>query len=731
MTISVWRYSHLALAVSSFLFIALASFTGIILSFQPITEKVNPYKTRHFDQLNLAQVLPVLTENYTDISEVTIDANHFVLVKGTGKNGKSGHYYVNPETGKSLAEASQKNEFFQWVTTLHRSLFLHETGRFFVGLTSFLLLLIAISGTILIVQRQRSFKRFFAKIARDNFAQYYHVVLGRLLLIPILIVALSGTFLSLKRFEIIKEQKITHQVDFDTLRSKPQIKLTDFEVFKQVSLSDVQSVEFPFSEDVEDYFLLKLVDKEMTVNQVTGDVLTEEVYDRATLLTNLSLDLHTGRTHIIWALVLAFAAGNILFFIYSGFVMTLKRRGNRIKNSWNAEVCEFILFVGSENGTTFSFANAIYQQLIKNGKKAYLTELNRYQVFPKAKHFVVFTSTYGLGEAPTNATKVKKLIAEAEQPNMIDFSVVGFGSHAYPDFCKFAYELNNLLSQQSWANPLLEINTVNDKSPDEFNRWASIWSQKHDLKLTLPPDIINQRSKRMKTFTVVEKTKSAQDDTAFLIRLSGKNKRGFTSGDLLAIYPANDHRERLYSIGKVNGEIQLSVKLHPGGLGSNYLHHLELGETLKACIVPNVHFHFPKQAKKVIMISNGTGIAPFLGMLDQNAKGRECYLYCGFRSRKSFELYDAQILKYTEAKKLSQAHVAYSREGDKYYIKDLLARDAEFVHNTLIQGGIIMICGSLGMQNNVISLLDELCQKNENRDVSYYQSNGQVLMDCY
>ena len=731
MTISVWRYSHLALAVSSFLFIALASVTGIILSFQPVTEKIQPYNTGNIDQLNLAQVLPVLKNNFTDISELSVDANQFVLVKGTGKDGESGQYYVNPETGKPLARVAQKNAFFQWVTTLHRSLFLHETGRFFVGLTSFFLLLIAISGTILIVQRQRSFRRFFAKIARDNFAQYYHVVLGRLLLVPILIIAMTGTFLSLKRFDWIKEKKLVHQIDFDKLRSKPVLKLADFKVFRQIPLSAVQSIDFPFSEDVEDYFLLKLSDKEMTINQLSGDVLTEKAYDRATLWNNLSLDLHTGRANVIWALVLAVAAGNILFFIYSGFVMTLRRRASRVKNKWNADACEFILLVGSENGATFSFANSIYQQLIKNGRTAYLTELNNYQAFYKAKHLLVFTATYGLGDPPANATRVKQLITEIEQPNAIDFSVVGFGSHAYPDFCKFAHELNNLLSQQSWARPLLEIHTVNDKSPVEFSNWVDIWSQKHDLQLTLLPNVIDQRPMRMKTFTVVEKTKSVQDEAAFLIRLSSKSNRGFTSGDLLAIYPANDHRERLYSIGKVNGGIQLSVKLHPGGLGSQYLHHLEVGETLLAGIVSNRHFHFPKQGNAVIMISNGTGIAPFLGMLDQNTKGRACHLYCGFRSKKSFELYEAQILQNTEAKKLSRISVAYSREAERQYVKDLLARDADFIYSTLQGGGVIMICGALAMQNNVISLLEELCQQNENRDISHYQSSGQILMDCY
>ena len=44
MTISIWRYSHLALAITASVFILLASVTGIILAFQPISEQLQPYK---------------------------------------------------------------------------------------------------------------------------------------------------------------------------------------------------------------------------------------------------------------------------------------------------------------------------------------------------------------------------------------------------------------------------------------------------------------------------------------------------------------------------------------------------------------------------------------------------------------------------------------------------------------------------------------------------------------
>jgi len=40
-------------------------------------------------------------------------------------------------------------------------------------------------------------------------------------------------------------------------------------------LTDVTKIEFPFSDDPEEYFIIHLKDKEIEVNQVTGAVVTE------------------------------------------------------------------------------------------------------------------------------------------------------------------------------------------------------------------------------------------------------------------------------------------------------------------------------------------------------------------------------------------------------------------------------------------------------------------------
>ncbi len=731
MTISVWRGSHLALAVSSFLFVALASVTGIILAVKPVTEKTAPYRADSFNRILLSEAMPALGKSFLEITDVSIDANQFVTVKGTDTSNKERSAFVDPRTGKILGTPGRDNRFFQWVTALHRSLFLHETGRFFVGLTAFLLLLIAGSGTILVLQRQRSLKRFFGRIAKENFAQYYHVVLGRLSLIPIILIALSGTYLSLARFGVFPEKGIKHKIDFDAIRSTPVKKPAAFPAFSDIRLSEVQSIEYPFSDDPEDTYTVKLKDRELVVNQFTGEKLSEAPYPLTTLLSEWSLDLHTGRTNIIWAIVLAVASLNILFFIYSGFAITLKRLSGRTANKFKADESRFILLVGSENGATMRFAKAVHQQLTGAGQMAYVTELDQYKIFGKAEHLLVLTATYGQGDAPTNATRFKALLEKFPQTHPVRFSVVGFGSHAYPDFCRFAFEVNNLLSAQPWAQPLTEIHTVNDKSAGQFKLWFETWAQKADLPDLALPASLSQRPPGLVALPVIERTPVAHEDGPFIIRLKPSWRTRFNSGDLLAVYPAGDHRERLYSIGRIGKSIQLSVKLHPSGLGSGFLYELAPGDTIRSRIISNAHFQFPSKAPAVIMISNGTGIAPFLGMIDQNSQKTECHLYCGFRGASSFALYREAIEGNLQQQKLHSLHLAYSREGGKQYVKDLLLQDAALIAATLTRKGVLMLCGSLAMQNQVIGLLDLICRERTGRAISYYQSHGQLLMDCY
>jgi len=726
MTLSFWRYSHLALAVFSAAFLLIASVTGTILAVDAIQEKIPPHRVENFDEITLGQTLPTLRKTFPEITELSIDHNQFVTLQAIDNDGNDVNAYINPTTGKIIGTPTKKSDFINWNTSLHRSLFLHETGRIFIGINAFLLVLIAISGFALVINRQRGLRNFFSKIIKEYFAQYYHVLLGRLALIPILIIALTGTYLSMDRFHLFENKDEKQTETSATTNSKKTFDL------KNTPLANVTKIEFPFSDDPEDYYIFELKDRKIEVDQYSNAIVSEEQFPTTKLLSDLSLDLHTGRANSIWAFILGLASLNILFFIYSGFAMTFKRRASRIKNKFKADESKYILLVGSENGSSLRFANAILKELIGHGETAFISQLNNYTSYPKAEHLLIFTSTYGLGDAPSNASKFVTLLEKNSQKQPISYSVIGFGSKSYPDFCGYAKQVDALLETKSWANRLLELQTVNDKSAEEFVNWVQLWSAKTGISLSTTPSVYNHIPKGLQQLMVLDKTTISETDQTFLLTLRAGIRSKFTSGDLLAIYPANDNRERLYSIGKRNGNLQLAVKLHPSGLGSGFLYNLKAGDTIKSQIISNHAFHFPKKASQVALISNGTGIAPFLGMIAQNKKKTNVHLYSGFRQETEItKHYQDFANEMIQKQYLTQFHLAYSREANHHYVMDLIQIDADFFAQLLKNGGVIMICGALAMQFDVEKVLDTICISKNNTNLSEYKTKGQILTDCY
>lgn len=731
MTLSIWRYAHLLLAILTSLVLIVASLTGIVLAVDVANEKTLPYKVDNFDKITIAEILPAIYEKYPEILSLSVDSNEFVAIEAFDADGNDVKGYINPRTGEIVGKLIQKSQFTQWNLALHRSLFLHQTGRFIVGVASFLFFLIAVSGTVLLIKRQNGILRFFSKITADSVSQYVHVLSGRIMLLPIVILALSGTYLFLVRFDIIPKQTVIAS-EFVENTSLPKKNFGDFPIFRDTKLKDVTKIDFPFIvDDPEEYFILKTDGNEFTIHQVSGQIVGENQYPVTKIVEDLAFDWHTGQNHILWAIILALAGANILVFIYSGFAITVARTNTKVRNKHAAGDCEYILLVGSENGSTLRYANQIHRQLQANGKKSYLTEMNKYTTFENAKQLVIFTSTYGLGEAPASATKFRKLVSKYEQYQNIGFSVVGFGSKSYADFCEYAIQVDALLWEQSWAKQTLSLYTINDKSVDEFTNWIGAWANANSVAVSTAPSLYCQTLPELTKFKLIDRAEIETDGviTFRLVFKSVGNK--YKSGDLLAIYPDQNHLERLYSIGKVNNELQLIVRLHPGGKGSEYLYGLKVGSVTSARLIRNNNFHFPKNASKVALISNGTGIAPFLGMIDENKRKVETHLYCGFRHQNELtNSYIQMAEKQISVGKLSEVHLALSRQEPAQYVMDLIQRDADFFFDLLENQGVIMICGSIKMQKDVENVLNSICEAHY-RNFQSYKANGQILADCY
>src|SRR5690554_439742 len=205
MGISIWRYSHLVLAAVSSIFLLVASITGVILAVEPIAHQTKGYAVSDLDEVTLAQTIHGLQENYDEVFSVEVESSGFVKTSVLTDDFETLDIYINPETGEQLGEATKRPAVYAFATNLHRSLFLKSIGRFFVGFVSLLLFVIALTGLILIIKRQGGIGRLFSKVKKEYFEMRYHVVIGRWVLIPILIIAISGVYLSAEKFGLLPE----------------------------------------------------------------------------------------------------------------------------------------------------------------------------------------------------------------------------------------------------------------------------------------------------------------------------------------------------------------------------------------------------------------------------------------------------------------------------------------------------------------------------------------------
>ncbi len=728
MTRSIWRLSHLSLALVASLFLILASVSGIFLAYEPIQNTARSNFSPGWDATPLASSIDSLRSRYLEVTTVEKDANGFYNASVLTEEGEFETFRINPETGEKSGEITKQSEFYEWMTSFHRSLFLDTLGRFFVGLTAVILFFIAVSGMILVIQRTKSLRALFDKVEKTLAVRFYHIVFGRLAFIPIVIISLTGGYLFLQRFEIIKARETPPlTVDYDNPPKNPE-QLD----FSTLTMGEIKKIEFPFSPDEEDYYIIQTNEREIAVHQYDYTILAQVDYPTTTILSNLSLDLHTGRTSNWWATILGIACLSILYFIYSGFKMAILSLRGKTKNKFKLDESEILILTGSETGNTLAYAKLVYQHLVQQGHKVFLSELNTYKPSDSIRQLIIFTSTYGTGDAPANASKFIQKWKAHPLKQEIKYSIVGFGSLAYPDFCKFALDLEHELSRFPNAKALIPLVKIHNQSYHSLKTWATDWNTASGYPLELPAGIQSKKLP-LKPFLLEKKqTVSDQGNKTFTLHLKSKQGVSFRSGDLLAVYPPEDPYERFYSIGKIsNDELIISVKKHAFGNCSNYLDQLDLNTTIEAAVKVNKDFHY-NPSRPAVLIGNGTGMGPFLGMVAENRNKKPMHLYWGGRTRQSYSLYEHHLQGFSGDGTLISLNLAFSREtGQKNYVGDLIKRDGQQVAGLLKKGAVVYICGSLAMQQDVLDELEQACRTFAKKSLNHFQKRGQVKMDCY
>ena len=185
------------------------------------------------------------------------------------------------------------------------------------------------------------------------------------------------------------------------------------------------------------------------------------------------------------------------------------------------------------------------------------------------------------------------------------------------------------------------------------------------------------------------------------------------------------HDIRLYSIASArDGEkrnannVSLTIKRVEGGVGSNYMCDLKVGDKVPVTGPFGATFLMPNDpAAHIVMICTGTGSAPFRAFTErrrramQDAAGR---LVMFFGARTPGELpYFGPLQKVPDT--LLEKHLVFSRipGAQKEYVQDRIRKESKSIAPLLTDPAThIFICGLKGMEAGVEEALADVCRAN-------------------
>ena len=193
---------------------------------------------------------------------------------------------------------------------------------------------------------------------------------------------------------------------------------------------------------------------------------------------------------------------------------------------------------------------------------------------------------------------------------------------------------------------------------------------------------------------------------------------GFPASLIAARLKPLPHRE--YSIASLpaDGVIDLLLRQMRGsdgrlGIGTGWLtEHAAPGAGIALRVRANANFHAPPDARPLILIGNGTGLAGLRALLRERiAAGRHRnWLLFGERNAAHDYYWRDEIEQAHAAGDIERLDLAFSRDqAQRVYVQDRLAARADALRAWVAEGASIQVCGSLeGMAPGVDAVLRDI-----------------------
>ncbi|AVO41197.1 oxidoreductase [Simplicispira suum] len=706
-----WKAIHRWLGLTAGALALVLGLTGAILAFDPVQQSWQAPAAP--GDLSVATLVERVAGTVPGIEEIRhLPSGAIVVFSFSGDQAQA--HYVDPADGRVLG-AWQPSALPRWVKSLHRSLLLGDAGRWGAAGIALAMGLICISALVLLLRRMGGWRRLGARV-RGSLAQRIHVVTGRVVLAVLCLTSLTALTMSASTLGLVTLDAGTEPDVVSVVTGQTALPGAQLSALQNLAVRDLRKLNFPDASDPEDIWSVATLQGEGWVDRYSGNMLAWQDATFAQRIYDWALVLHTGESAWPWAVVLGLVGASVLLFWLSGVVIWWQVRSQTLQITGNSPLAQadVLIFVASEGGSTWGFAQALQDALIHSGHRVHTGALEHFQTAPATRQVFVLAATYGEGQAPAHAKDALERIAKLTT-SAVPVTVLGFGDRQYPAFCAFAEALEQTLRARGWP-ALLPLECIHQQSSQQFTRWGQALAQAlgEPLVLDYVPRV---PSTTALTLVARQGYREHSDEPTAILRFAWPAQGGgarlghFAAGDLVGILAPGSAVPRYYSLasGSQDGFLEICVRLLPGGLCSTHLLGLQPGDSIAAFIRSNPGFALPRTRRPVLLIGAGTGVAPLAGFIRRNDRHTPMHLYFGGRDPAQDFYFGPEIQRWLGEGRLASVQTVFSRipEGGGY-VQDALRRDAERVRALLAQGALVRVCGSRAMAKGVAEALDAI-----------------------
>ncbi|OJU91011.1 MAG: oxidoreductase [Burkholderiales bacterium 66-5] len=732
-----WRALHRWLGLVAGTVALLLGLTGVLLATDPVRDAWRGAPAA--PDLSIATLAQRAADAIAGIEEIRrLPSGDIVVYAFEGDTPKA--VRINPQDGQVLGDW-QPSALSRWMKNLHRSFLLGDAGRLAAASVALAMLLLCVSGLVLTARRMGGWRQLATRV-RGSGLQRLHVQTGRIAVAVLLLSSISTLTMSAATFNLIPTDAGSEPDVVSAPNDQRALTPAELPLLRTLQVRELRKLSFPGADDPQDTWVVDTRQGTGWIDRYSGEPLAWQAVSPWRRMNDLVNLLHTGEGAWPWALVLALLGASIPVFWATGGLLWLQGRRDapRIRNRTPLAQADTLIFVASEGGSTWGFAQTLQQALAGAGHLVHVAALEQFQTSAATRQVFILAATYGDGQAPAHAAQALTRIA-SQPVGSAPIAVLGFGDRQFSGFCAYAEALDRQLRECGWP-VLLPLERIHQQSPQAFARWGAALAEK--LQESIALDYV-PRIPAAHRFTLVQREdfpgatgtpaailRFALPQVPWAERLRGRGLPHFRAGDLVGILAPGSAVPRHYSLasGTHDGFLEICVRRVPGGACSGYLHALQPGDAMQGFIQPNPGFALDATRRPVLLIGAGTGVAPLAGFIRGNRRRTPMHLYFGSRDPARDFYFGSHLRRWLGDSRLTRLTTAFSRTPDGGgYVQDALRRDAEQVRDLVAQGAVVRVCGSRPMASSVAGTLDDIL--GQDGSVTELRQEGRYAEDIF